>query len=99
MPNPPITQTIDSRIAAAMQTVRQPHPKRVRPIRVIGAGGIVRAAHLPAYEKAGFPVAGRMDQDADKAAVLAAERRISHVFGSVAQAVRFAPPDAVFDVA
>jgi predicted dehydrogenase len=99
MPNPPTTQTIDSRIAAAIQNVRQPHPKRVRPIMVIGAGGIVRAAHLPAYEKAGFPVVGLMDQDADKAAVLAAERRIPRAVGLIAEAVRFAPADAVFDVA
>jgi len=99
MPNPPATQTIDASIAAAIKTVRQPHPKRVRPIMVIGAGGIVRAAHLPAYEKAGFPVIGLMDQDADTAAVLAAERGISGAFGSIAEAVRFAPSDAVFDVA
>jgi predicted dehydrogenase len=99
MPNPPTIETLDARIAAAVQTVRQPRPKQVRPIIVIGAGGIVRAAHLPAYEKAGFPVIGLMDQDGDKAAALAAERRIPHAFGSVAEAVRFAPRDAIFDVA
>src|SRR6266403_2320015 len=99
MSNSPATEDLHSRIAAAIQTVRQPHPKRVRPIMVIGAGGIVRAAHLPAYERAGFPVAGLMDQDGDKAAMLAAERRISGAFGSIAEAVRFAPADAVFDVA
>lgn len=99
MPNPLATESIDTRIAAAVQAVRQPRPTQVRPIVVIGAGGIVRAAHLPAYEKAGFPVIGLMDQDGDKAAALAAERRISHSFGSVTEAVRFAPPDAVFDVA
>lgn len=95
MPNPLATESIDTRIAAAVQAVRQPRPTQVRPIVVIGAGGIVRAAHLPAYEKAGFPVIGLMDQDGDKAAALAAERRISHSFGSVTEAVRFAPPDAV----
>jgi predicted dehydrogenase len=66
---------------------------------VIGAGGIIRAAHLPAYQKAGFPVVGLMDQDANKAAALAAERHIAGAFGSIAEAVRFAPADAVFDVA
>jgi len=40
-----------------------------------------------------------MDQDGHKAAALAAERRISHSFRSVVEAVRFAPRDAVFDVA
>ncbi len=99
MPNPPTTESLDARIAAAVQTVRQPRPKRVRPIVVIGAGGIVRAAHLPAYEKAGFPVISLMDQDGDKAASLAAERRIQHACGSIAEAVRFAPLDAIFDVA
>ena len=99
MPNPPATEDPDARILAAVQTARQPRPKQVRPIIVIGAGGIVRAGHLPAYEKAGFPVIGLMDQDRAKAAELASERGIPHTFSSVAEAVRFAPPDAVFDVA
>jgi predicted dehydrogenase len=30
---------------------------------IIGAGGIVRNAHLPAYRKAGFPVAAIVDSD------------------------------------
>jgi predicted dehydrogenase len=97
--NPSTTDSLDARIAAAVQAVRQPHPKQVRPIMVIGAGGIVRAAHLPAYEKAEFPVIGLMDQDGDKAAALAAERGVPHSFSSVAEAVRFAPRDAIFDVA
>jgi predicted dehydrogenase len=96
---PPTTESLDARIAAAVRAVRQPRPKQVRPIVVIGAGGIVRAAHLPAYEKAGFPVIGLMDQDREKAATLTAERRIPHSFSSVAEAVGFAPPDAIFDVA
>jgi len=99
MPNPPTAESLDARIAAAVQTVRQPRPKQVRPIVVIGAGGIVRAAHLPAYERAGFPVISLVDQDGDKAAELAAKRRIPRSFSSLAEAVRFAPPDAVFDVA
>src|SRR6266478_2824722 len=99
MSNPSNAETLDARIAAALQTVRQPRPKLVRPIVVIGAGGIVRAAHLPAYEKAGFPVIGLLDRDKDKAAALAAERGISHSLGSLAEAVSFAPRDAVFDIA
>src|SRR5467141_5315793 len=90
MPNPPATEGLDARILAAVQTARQPRPKQLRPIIVIGAGGIVRAAHLPAYEKAGFPVIGLMDQDGNKASALASERHIPHSFGSVAEAVRFA---------
>src|ERR1700730_17902653 len=99
MSNPPTTETLDARIVAAIQTVRQPRPKQVRPIVVIGAGGIVRAAHLPAYANGGFPVIGLMDQDGEKAAALAAERRIPHSFSSVAEAVRLASRDAIFDVA
>ena len=99
MSNPSNAQTLDARIAAALQNVRQPRPKLVRPIVVIGAGGIVRAAHLPAYRKAGFPVIALMDRDKDKAAALAAERGISHSLGSLAEAVSFAPRDAVFDIA
>src|ERR1700676_4609294 len=99
MPNPSTTESLDARIAAAVQSVRQPRPKQVRPIMVIGAGGIVRAAHLPAYEKAGFPVIGLIDQDGDKAAALAAGRRIPHGFSSVTQALRPPSRDAIFDVA
>ncbi len=99
MSNPSSAETLDARIATALKTVRQPRPKLVRPIVVIGAGGIVRAAHLPAYEKAGFPVIGLLDRDKDKAAALAAERGISHSLGSLAEAVSFAPRDAVFDIA
>lgn len=99
MSNPSTTETLNARIAAALQTVRQPRPKLVRPIVVIGAGGIVRAAHLPAYEKAGFPVIALVDQDKDKAVALAAERGIAHCLGSLPEAVSFAPRDAVFDIA
>src|SRR6267143_1162988 len=99
MPNPPATESLDARILAAVQAARQPRPKQVRPIIVVGAGGIVRAAHLPAYEKAGFPVIGLVDQEGAKAAELASGRGIPHTFSSVTEAVRFAPPDATFDVA
>src|ERR1700726_3780784 len=95
----PATEDLNARILAAVQTVQQPRPKQVRPIIVIGAGGIVRVGHLPAYEKAGFPVIGLMDQERAKAAELASGRGILRTFSSVAEAVRFAPPDAVFDVA
>ena len=79
--------------------IQMPRPKQPRPIIVIGAGGIVRAAHLPAYAKASFPVIGIMDAVAECAESLAAERGIPHTFGTVAEAVCFAPPDAIFDVA
>ena len=35
-----------------------PMPKELSPIIIIGTGGIVKDAHLPAYKKAGFEVHG-----------------------------------------
>ncbi|WP_415907400.1 Gfo/Idh/MocA family protein [Oleiharenicola sp. Vm1] len=69
------------------------------PIQLVGAGGIVRDAHLPAYRLAGFPVAGVFDLDAAKAAQLAADFGLPHPFPSLAAAVQAAEPGMVFDVA
>src|SRR5260221_14791579 len=99
MSNSHATEDLHTRILEAIQTVRQPRPKQVRPIIVIGAGGIVRAAHLPAYEKAGFPVIGLMGQQSARAAELASQRGIPRTFSSAAEAVRFAPLDPIFHVA
>lgn len=74
-------------------------PKVPRPIVSIGAGGIVRDAHLPAYSKAGFRVAGIYDPNAERARALAGRFEVGRVFSSLAQAVQEAPPGAVFDVA
>ncbi|MDQ5980093.1 MAG: hypothetical protein QG602_3068 [Verrucomicrobiota bacterium] len=76
-----------------------PLPTSPRPIISIGAGGIVRDAHLPAYKLAGFPVAGLFDPDGAKAAKLAADFGVPRVFSSLAEAVAQAPAHAVFDVA
>lgn len=74
-------------------------PDRPRPIVVIGAGGIVRDAHLPAYRLAGFDVVGTFDLDVDKARALAVDFDIPAVFASMELAVASAPEDVVFDVA
>ena len=74
-------------------------PSRPRPIVILGAGGIVTDAHLPAYRKAGYPVAVIADLVLDKARGLAADYDIPQVCGSVAEAVAVAPDDAVFDLA
>ena len=71
----------------------------MRPIVLLGAGGIVRDAHLPAYRLAGFPVAGIYDLDRARARALAAAFGIPRVYSSLARAVAEAPPGAVFDVA
>lgn len=73
-----------------------PMPSNPRPIVVIGTGGIVKDAHLPAYRKAGFEVAGLFDLDRARAEVLAAEWDIPTVFTSIEEA---AAQDAVFDIA
>lgn len=74
-------------------------PRRPRPIVVIGAGGIVRDAHLPAYRKAGFTVVGIVDRVVERARSLADEFAIPRVHADVAAAVADAPADAVYDVA
>lgn|ERR1700733_8568274 len=86
-------------LRSIVQQVKLPRPKNVRPIIVIGTGGIVRAAHLPAYKKAGFPVIGLMDEIPEKADKLASEQDIKRTFRSVAEATRYATPDTIFDVA
>jgi predicted dehydrogenase len=74
-------------------------PRRPRPIVSLGAGAIVRDAHLPAYKLAGFPLAGIYDLDETKADALARDFGIARVARSVAQAVATAPERAVYDVA
>jgi predicted dehydrogenase len=74
-------------------------PQHPRPIVIIGTGGIVKDAHLPAYRKAGFPVWGLVNRTVERAQALADEYGIEHVFGSVAEAVAAAPADAVYDIA
>jgi predicted dehydrogenase len=73
-----------------------PLPTQPRPIVILGAGGIVQDAHLPAYRKAGFEVRGLYDTDRTRAERVAAEWGISAVYGSLEEA---AAQDAVFDVA
>ncbi len=69
------------------------------PIYMIGAGGIVNTAHLPAYKIAGFKVEGVFDIDIDKAKTTAANFNIPRVFTSLEEMLQQAPADAVFDVA
>jgi predicted dehydrogenase len=74
-------------------------PERdLQEIIIVGAGGIVRDAHLPAYRKAGFRVAGIYDIDPAKAATLAAEYGIPVIYDSMSD-VKGASKNAVFDLA
>ena len=52
-------------------------------IGICGAGGIVSDAHLPAYRKAGFKVAGIYDVDFDKAAKVAKQFEVPKVHESL----------------
>src|SRR5579872_5792602 len=74
-----------------------PMPKHPRPIVFIGAGGIVRACHLPAYRKAGFPVMGIYDLNPGAAEKTARDFRIPFVFHSLSEAVEIS--DVIFDLA
>jgi len=74
-------------------------PNKPRPIVILGAGGIVRDAHLPAYRKAKWPVVGIADVCAERATHLQSKYEIDRSFVSIAEAVAFAPRDAVYDLA
>ena len=93
------TESTEERYRRVVEAAAPPRPKTARPIVIVGAGGIVRAAHLPAYAKAGFPVIAIADSASEKAAELASEKGIPHSFGSIEEAVRFAPVDTIFDIA
>ena len=68
------------------------------PIVIIGAGGIVNDAHLPAYKKAGFHVVGITNRTKKRAEVLAERFNIPNVYDTVKDAVLKAPRDAFYDV-
>ena len=69
------------------------------PIYIIGAGGIVNTAHLPAYAIAGFNVQGIYDIDSARAFTTAASFNLPHAFTSVPDMLAHAPANAVFDLA
>ena len=68
-----------------------------RPIVIIGAGAIVRTAHLPAYRRLDYPVAGIFDIDAARARDTAGAFGLEATFATLAEAAR--TRDAIFDVA
>jgi len=74
-----------------------PTPTQPRPIVVIGAGAIARTAHLPTYQRLGFPVAGVFDINSDVARETAKSFRIDRVFETVDEACTAGA--VVFDLA
>lgn len=73
-------------------------PTTPLPIVIIGAGDIVRDAHLPAYRNAGFEVAGICDIDSGRASTMAAEWNVPAVYTAAADAATHGV-DCVYDIA
>ena len=69
------------------------------PILIIGTGGIVKDAHLPAYHMAGFPIWGLYNRTRDRAASLAKEYGIANVFDNLDKALAAAPANVIYDLA
>lgn len=73
-------------------------PQTPVPVVIVGAGGIVGDAHLPAYKKAGFSVIGITNRTRAKAEKLAEQFNIPNVYNNVAEAVANSPANTVYDV-
>ncbi|CCO50123.1 putative Oxidoreductase [Vibrio nigripulchritudo SOn1] len=73
-----------------------PLPSNPKPIVIIGAGGIVHDAHMPAYRKAGFQVQGIFDIDTDRAKKVAEDWGIETVYPDLDSATAFT--DVVYDL-
>lgn len=73
--------------------------KEAAPICIIGAGGIVADAHLPAYQIAGFTVAGIVNRNKQKAEILADKFGIEKVYDSLEEMVAAHGTNVVYDFA
>jgi predicted dehydrogenase len=89
----------ESRMQQALRNAQPPRPKTALPIIVVGAGGIVNDAHLPAYQKAHFPVAALVDSNLGKAEALAQKFSVPLATAFLAEAIVKAPKNSVFDLA
>lgn len=74
-------------------------PDNPRSIISIGAGGIVRDAHYPAYGHAGFNISGVYDLAADQAESLAEDFDVPTVLKTMREATDRPVDDVVYDVA
>jgi len=90
-----------TQLPLSIRDLRQSWPRlsatKPKPIVVIGAGSIVRDAHLPVYNRLGFPVAGIFDLKPQASREQAAAFAIPRVFESIDEAASMR--DVVFDVA
>jgi len=73
-------------------------PSRATPIIIIGAGGIVSDAHLPAYRQAGFPVQGIFDLHQSRAQEVADKWKIGEAFKNLDDAMVYGT-DVIYDLA
>ncbi|MCF3109201.1 Gfo/Idh/MocA family oxidoreductase [Niabella sp. CC-SYL272] len=73
--------------------------ERAVDICMIGAGGIVNDAHLPAYRIAGFNVKGIVDRNHQKAVVLAGKFNIPKVYDSLDAMVADQDEHVIYDCA
>ena len=74
-------------------------PSQRLPIYIIGAGGIVNTAHLPAYKIAGFDVQGIYDIDFTKAETTAKNFNIPNAFKKLDEMVQHNSGTRIFDIA
>lgn len=74
-----------------------PRPSAPRPIVFIGGGGIVRTAHIPAYRRLGYPMAGVFDINPAAATQTAGQFGLPVAYPSLEAAA--GEPNAVFDLA
>jgi predicted dehydrogenase len=75
-----------------------PRPSHPLPIVVIGAGAIVRTAHLPVYRRLGFPVAGIFDINPEQARLTAQDFAIETAYRTLGD-LAGQTTRAVFDLA
>ncbi|WP_298505689.1 Gfo/Idh/MocA family oxidoreductase [uncultured Maribacter sp.] len=82
-----------------MELIYKPKlPQEKHPIYIIGAGGIVKDAHLPAYKNAGFLVKGITNRTKQRATNLANLYTIPNVYNNVKEMVAAAPNNAIYDL-
>ena len=75
-------------------------PSEPRPIVIFGAGAIVRTAHIPAYQRLNFPIAGIFDVRPEAAVETARQFGIPTAFRTLPEACNAEPRSGVvFDVA
>ena len=99
--NPTMSNMLRSDMAAESDNSelqqRWPLPSAPKPIVLIGAGGIVNDAHLPAYAACGFTVAAIFDIVRERSGKTAAAFGIPVVCRTLAEAV--GQGDVIYDIA